>query len=224
MKSFGCRNVYYIRGVGVDTNRFHNIEIDRTEYRNSIGVSEDDIMVLAVGELSKRKNHKIIIEALSKINDSRFVLVICGKAMDGEGTFTQLKEMAEEKKVRVQFLGFRRDIPQITHCADIAVIPSLREGLGLAGIEALASGVPVVGAAVQGIKDYVIDGQTGYLCDPENAADFARYIRLLSDSVLREKMKPQCIQKAEDFSMQVSYRQVAEIYNELLADKGMSRS
>lgn len=86
--------------------------------------------------------------------------------MSNLGTYDFLKKYAVEKNVRVIFLGFRKDIPEINRCADIAVLPSLREGLGLAGIEALASGVPVVGSDVQGIKDYVVDGETGYLCAP----------------------------------------------------------
>lgn len=74
------------------------------------------------------------------------------KAMSNLGTYDFLKKYAVEKNVRVIFLGFRKDIPEINRCADIAVLPSLREGLGLAGIEALASGVPVVGSDVQGIE------------------------------------------------------------------------
>ena len=59
--------------------------------------------------------------------------------MTNFGTYDFLKKYAEEKNVRVKFLGFRKDIPELNKCADIAVLPSLREGLGLAGIEALAS-------------------------------------------------------------------------------------
>ena len=105
--------------------------------------------------------------------------------MTNFGTYDFLKKYAEEKNVRVKFLGFRKDIPELNKCADIAVLPSLREGLGLAGIEALASGVPVIGSRVQGIKDYVIDGKTGYLCSPLNADEFADKIKLLSDVNLR---------------------------------------
>ena len=89
-----------------------------------------------MGELSERKNHRVIIEALSKLEDERYVFLICGKAMTNFGTYDFLKKYAEEKNVRVKFLGFRKDIPELNKCADIAVLPSLREGLGLAGIEA----------------------------------------------------------------------------------------
>lgn len=218
MKSLGCKHVYHINGVGVNTKRFHNVEIDRTAYRNEIGIANEDIMVLAVGELSERKNHKVIVEALAELADQRYVLVICGKAMVGEGTGPQLKRLAKEKNVRLVLLGFRQDIPQLTCCADVAVLPSLREGLGLAGVEALAAGLPVVGASVQGIKDYVIDGKTGFLCDPRNPGDFAGYLRTLENPAIREKMRPYCIEKAEEFCTEVSHKQMKEIYSQILRD------
>ena len=107
MKKMACKNVYHINGVGVDTSRYHECQIDRDRYRESLGLSENDIAILEVGELSTRKNHKVIIEALSKINDKHYVFLICGKAMSNSGTYDFLKKYAEEKNVRVIFLGFR---------------------------------------------------------------------------------------------------------------------
>ena len=128
-------------------------------------------------------------------------------------------QVSEEKNVRVIFLGFRKDIPEINRCADIAVLPSLREGLGLAGIEALASGVPVVGSNVQGIKDYVIDGKTGYLCSPRDADAFADKIQLLSDKEARFSMRKACVEKAEEFRLDISHQQMKNIYKNLLREQ-----
>ena len=219
MKKMACKNVYHINGVGVDTSRYHECQIDRDRYRESLGLSESDIAILEVGELSTRKNHKVIIEALSKINDKHYVFLICGKAMSNSGTYDFLKKYAEEKNVRVIFLGFRKDIPEINRCADIAVLPSLREGLGLAGIEALASGVPVIGSDVQGIKDYVIDGKTGYLCSPRDADAFADKIQLLSDKEARFSMRKACVEKAEEFRLDISHQQMKNIYKNLLREQ-----
>lgn len=116
-------------------------------------------------------------------------------------------------------MGFRKDIPEINRCADIAVLPSLREGLGLAGIEALASGVPVVGSNVQGIKDYVIDGKTGYLCSPRDADAFADKIQLLSDKEARFSMRKACVEKAEEFRLDISHQQMKNIYKNLLHEQ-----
>lgn len=223
MKKMACKNVYHINGVGVDTSRYHECKIDREAYRKSLGLSEDDIAILEVGELSVRKNHKVIINALAKLNDRRYVFLVCGKAMTNCGTYDFLRKYADEKKVRVIFLGFRKDIPEINHCADIAVLPSLREGLGLAGIEALASGVPVVGSKVQGIKDYVVDGETGYLCAPTDANAFAEKIKLLSDREVRTSMQKACVEKAEEFRLEISHQQMTDIYKELLSGQEKSK-
>ncbi|MBB5264177.1 glycosyltransferase involved in cell wall biosynthesis [Catenibacillus scindens] len=219
VKKMKCKKVYHINGVGVDTNIYHNVNIDHNEYRKKIGIKNDDLMVLSVGELSLRKNQQIIIKALSEIGDPHYVFVICGKAMVGEGTTDLLQKLAHDLNVRLILLGFRRDIPEITHCADIVVLPSLREGLGLAGIEALASGVPVVGSNVQGIKDYVINGKTGYLCNPMDAHAFAEKIQLLSDMKIRNSMSKSCVEKAEEFRTQVSWDQMEKIYKEIINTK-----
>ena len=125
-----------------------------------------------------------------------------------------LLKFAEEKEVDLRLLGFRYDIPEIIRCSDIGVLPSLREGLGLFGIQSLASGVPVVGSRVQGIRDYILEGKTGYLCEPTDAEAFGRAIQklaLLSD-VQRERMKTECKKKAREFSSEVSI--VGEMQNE----------
>ena len=67
MKKMRCKNVYHINGVGVDTSRYHECQIDRETYRKSLGLSENDIAILEVGELSTRKNHKVIIDALENL-------------------------------------------------------------------------------------------------------------------------------------------------------------
>lgn len=216
MQCMKRKNIFYINGVGVETDRFRNVCIDKSEYRNQIGVLDDEIMILSVGELSERKNHQIVIKAMAEIKNGKYVFVLCGKAMEGKGTYNDLCSLAEQLGVRTIFLGFRQDIPEITYCADIAILPSVREGLGLAGIEALAAGVPVIGADVQGIRDYVIDGKTGFLCNPMDYFQIAERIIELSDANIRKYMKPFCIEKAEEFSTQISHKQMSNIYHELL--------
>ena len=157
--------------------RFANLRINRDEYRASFGVNSKDHMVLAVGELSSRKNQKIIIEALGTLDrKEQYIFVICGTAVVNSTIEEELKETASRLGVRIFLAGHRLDIPEINACADVAVIPSVREGFGMTGVEALASGVPVVGSDVQGIREYVIPGKTGYLCDPYDAHQFAEAI------------------------------------------------
>lgn len=213
-----CKEVFYIHGVGVNTEKYRNVKIDRDSYRESIGVSPEDIMVLSVGELSDRKNHRIVIEAIAKLhNKDRYVYVICGNGING-GTGAQLKALADQLGVRLHLLGFRSDIPEITACSDIGAIPSTREGLGLAGIQSLAAGVPVLGSDVQGIKDYVVDGETGFLCDAYKAETFTDGILRYEKRTEAEKkqMSACCKEMAERFDLSVSRQEMGSIYTQIL--------
>lgn len=214
-KKMYCKDVRYMNGVGVETDKFINCNIQRSNYRKYIGVNKDDLMILSIGELSKRKNHKIIIKALGKLNRKDVVFVICGNAITEEATTDELKKLAEENDVKLLLLGLRKDIPEIIKCADIGVISSIREGLGLAGIEMLSGGIPLVASNVHGIKDYVENKKNGYLCNPYSEEEFAEAISKLFDYKIREKMKNSCINSAKRFDNSISYRQISEIYKEI---------
>ena len=213
--SMHCDTVRYINGVGVDTNRFISCNIERDTYRELIGIKKDDLMVLAIGELSSRKNHQVVIKALGKLNIPNAVFVICGNAMTEKSTVEELKKLASENNVRLLLLGLRKDIPEIAKCADIGVIPSTREGLGLAGIEMLASGIPLVASRVHGIMDYMEDGKTGYLCDPYSENEFAKAISKLTNFELRNTMIENCINSSRKFDKLISYNQMRKIYEEI---------
>ena len=150
------------------------------------------------------------------MNDPKYVYVICGKIVPGEGTYDELKQMANDLNVRTIFLGYRTDIPQIAYSCDIGALPSTREGLGLAGIEMMAAGLPLVASNVHGIKDYVLDGLTGFSVDPYDAENFSNSIEKLSDCNIRKDMKANCCKKAEEFNMENSHLQRMKIYSEVL--------
>lgn len=216
-KIMHCSKVYYIPGVGVDTKRYTDIVINRNDYRKKLGIGKDDLLILAVGELSNRKNHQIIIKALSELKIQNAVFMICGNAMTSANTKDKLEEMAKESKVDLRLMGLRDDIPQICKCADIGVMPSTREGLGLSGIEMLAAGIPVVASNVHGIVDYIIDGEDGYLCAPDDAHAFAQAILKLRNEEKRKSMIDKCINIAKKFDKKYSYKKMRDIYEELLS-------
>lgn len=211
-----CKEVFYIPGVGVDTKKFINISINRNDYRKQLGISDDQILVLAIGELSKRKNHKIIIEALSLIKNPKIVFMICGNAMNNANTKDELIALAKKNNVDLRLMGLRKDIPQICKCADIGVLPSTREGLGLSGIEMLAAGLPIVASNVHGIVDYVKDGEDGYLCNPNNSKQFADSISKLMDINIRKKMISKCQLNSKRFDISESIKSMNDIYNKFI--------
>lgn len=212
-KKMYCKNVYHINGVGVDLEKFRNVTLDRNKYRKKIGVDQTDIMVLAIGELSKRKNQKVVLEALANINNPKFIFVHCGNAMNKSATTEELLNYAKENNIRIKLLGLRKDIPEICYCADVGTISSTREGLGLAGIEMIASGLPIVASNVHGILDYVQDGINGYLASPYSYSEFAEGI----NKVLNSKFdRDEVSNSVNKFDKKISFEQMRKIYQEIL--------
>lgn len=215
-KKMHCKKVFYIPGVGVDTKRFQDTIVDRSSYRKRLEISEGQLLILAVGELSRRKNHQIIIKALSKAKIPNAVFMICGNAMTSENTKDELEQLSQKSGVTLKLMGLHEDIPEICKCADIGVMPSTREGLGLSGIEMLAAGLPVIASNVHGIVDYIKDGVDGYLCDPFDEDSFAEAIKKLSDPDVRKSMIANCVKAAEPFDIKYSRKAMQDIYSEML--------
>ena len=185
-KTFHCPRVEHINGIGVDLERM-KFTCTREEKRAELGVAEDEIVLLSVGELQTRKNHEAMIRALARLKDPSVKYIICGR---GE-LLEQLQDLVRDLGIaqQVQFLGYRLDIPDIMNAADIYGHPSKREGLGLACLEAMNVGLPLVTSNVQGIPDYVENGVTGFLCGPTDVDKFAEHLDILiKDESLRRKI------------------------------------
>lgn len=216
-KTFYCKKVRYIPGVGVDIKTISNIEVDKEAYKESIGIPRDCVMLLSIGELIERKNHEVIVKALGKLKNSGIYYVICGKGPLKEYLYALAKKEGIENNVI--FLGFRTDIPELCKTADISVFPSKIEGLGLAGIEAMAAGVPLVSSNVHGILDYVVDGKTGYACKPDDVDGFKNAIdKLASSKELRDSMRYACLKAVEPFEKNNALNAMWNIYKEVLEE------
>ena len=183
-KNFHSKEVRYIHGIGVDTNRLTSNEL-QSDIRKEIGVPEDTFLMLSVGELLPRKNQQIIIRALGLLKDKSIHYILCGKGKQ----LSDLQKLAKENNVedQVHFLGYRKDVLNIYGQTDLLAFPSMREGLGLAGLEAMHCGLPLVTSNTSGPRDYMENGKTGYMFDPYDAEGFAEGIRKLNeDAELRK--------------------------------------
>ena len=184
---FHAKSKYLIPGIGVDFSKYEqSFEKQKIEsFRKELGISKNDIVIACVGELSKRKNHKAVIEALKQLNNDKIHLLLCG-----EGELEDyLKKLTKRLNLfnNVHFLGFRRDVNFVLQCSDLFVFPSLWEGLGLAGLEAMHSRLIAIGSDRQGIRDYIIDGETGLLFDPTNYKQLADCIQRSIDMAQESK-------------------------------------
>ena len=188
--------IEHIDGIGVDFSHRESV-VSREEKRTQLGITDSDILVLSVGELQKRKNHEVIIKAIAKINNPDIKYIICGQGVLEKYLLKLTSSLDLQKQVFL--LGYRQDIPEIMSACDIFAHPSVREGLGLASLEAMASGLPLITSNVQGVPDYVENGVTGYMCNPKDVDAYAENMnKLVYDKSLRETIgttNTTCVQK-----------------------------
>ena len=182
------RGQFTIFHKGIDTERFSP--------RVSNGGSDSgDLTVGTAASITPRKGHEYLVDAASRLlerrDDVRFM--IAGEvANESDREYEQaLKRRIERAgiKDRIQFLGWVEDMPTYLDSLDVFVLPSLNEGIPGAVREALSMAVPVVATDVGGTAEVVVDGETGYLVQPEDGEQLAEAIELLlDDRDRRERM------------------------------------
>jgi glycosyltransferase involved in cell wall biosynthesis len=137
-----------------------------------------------VARLAPQKGHRVLFDALPAVRASLPDVMVRLIGHEELSTAAELREYATMRGVAdlVRFEGFRADIPQVMADLDVFVLPSLWEGFGLVLVEAMAAGRPVVASAVGPIPEIVIDGETGLLVPPDDAAALAdAIVRLLRE-------------------------------------------
>lgn len=210
-KKMKAKKIEYVPGVGVDTQKFSNIVIDKVEKRKELALSQNNIVLLSVGELNKNKNHEVIIRALAKLNSPNIHYIIAGRG-NLESYLNELsKELNVEKQVHL--LGYRKDISQLYNISDIFCFPSYREGLSLALMEVMASGLAVVCSDIRGNCDLIKDQKGGYRCNPSDIDEFVRYIdELVKDNEKRKNMAIYNKEVINEFSIDVVKDNMKTIY------------
>ena len=151
----------------------------------------DSKKIITVSRLVKKNGVGDLIEAMSGIRSELpdYRLQIIGSGPLEKKLKLQVKNLNLEDGI--EFLGeISNDLlPEYLSVADIFVRPSLSEGLGISFLEAMASGVPIIGTPVGGITDFLKDGETGLFCKVSDPKDLAeKIIRMLKDKQLREKI------------------------------------
>lgn len=168
----GCTE--YIPGVGIDVLKYTTCAVDRSTLKRKLGMQTDDFVIVSVGEVNSNKNHEVIIKAIAKLKQSNIKYIICGRGPLQEEMKKMSQQLGLEEQIYV--LGYCDNVNDYLHIADAFAFPSKREGLGLAALEAMAAGLPLITSNIHGIKDYSIDGVTGFSCGAEDVDGFARSI------------------------------------------------
>lgn len=214
-QKFYAGKTVLIPGVGIDLDKFQKKEPARQEIRNKLGIPESKIILMSVGELTKRKNHMVVIEALARLKEYNILYVICG---DGP-LKAQLRAKAEELGVRdrLKLLGFRKDIAELHKAADIFVFPSLQEGLPVAVMEAMASGLPIVASKIRGNEDLISNNQGGFLVKPKDSEQVAKAIeKMIQNPKKRGKMEERNLENIAKYGQETVLQKMDEFFNEIV--------
>ena len=116
---------------------------------------------------------------------------------------------------RVHLLGFRNDVADLYHAADICVFPSIREGLGLAAIEGMACGLPLVCADNRGTRDYAINGENAIVCRHDAIDEFAQAVKTIAtDKNMSENMGKLNFEKSQKYDVNNVITYMKKIYGE----------
>lgn len=211
-KYFHAKKNIQIPGVGVDTKKFaYHSEVGKKE---ELGISEDKFILLSVGELLPRKNHRIVIEALHKLNNKSIVYLLAGKGEKQEEYENLTKNYGLENNIKI--LGFRNDVIDLCMIADCFIHPSIREGLGIAPLEAMAAGLPLITADINGMKDYTEDGFSGCCVDPTNVNQMAEAIsKMFMDKDFRKQCGKNNIETVKAYDISRSNEVMSDIYMRL---------
>lgn len=211
-KKFKLKNngkVYYVPGVGIDLSQYCSNRQIRLEKRIELGLKDDDIALISMGDLIERKNYSVAIKAVAKIGNPHFHYFICGQGPDGD----KLVILADILGVKdqVHFLGFRTDVKELLQATDIFLFTSLQEGLPRSLMEAMASGLPCIASRIRGNTDLLNDSNGGILCD--SVEDYVTAInRIVSDPALRKNMRINNLEAIHHYSVDVVANKLKNIY------------
>lgn len=227
-KMFFAKRTIYMPGVGIDLGKFRCNK--DSHFREKLGIPDNAVLLFSAGELNQNKNHGSVIKALAeiliKIRKKNIYYVIAGQGELKE----ELQKLINESGLseRVFLLGFRNDIADIYNAADIYILPSLREGLNVSLMEAMASGLPCICGNIRGNVDLIdemksscfADGYTGLgggiFFDPTSVEDIKDKIGklLLLSNAERKAMGRYNLQKVRKFDKNIVEKVIFGVYEE----------
>ncbi len=211
--------VVYIKGVGVDTSYFNPARFTLEEaekYRKVFELITENFVMISVAELIKRKNIEDIITSVGMLVKTKAKLLVVGDGILRK----ELTNFAKEKGLNesILFLGRRNDVPNLLQISDVLVFTSHHEGLPKAVMEAMAMEKPVVAYNIRGVRDLVVDGETGFLVPYRNVQQLAeKVLYLMNNPEIARKMGRKGRERIEkEFSIEKIKAEMSNLYREIL--------
>lgn len=212
-KSWNTCRVECVAGIGVHTEEFRSEIVDKKKCREEFGFKDDDFVFMSTGQISVRKNHEVIIRAISEIKNRKVKYLIVGFGELQEKLKTLVKELDIED--RVVFAGYRGDVKRLLHAVDGFAFPSLQEGLPVALMEAMSVGLPIVCSNIRGNVDLIENGKGGFLLDCHDVHGFAEDMTKIASGKCKD-MGNENIKNMKKFDIEAVNEHMGRLYSELL--------
>jgi len=210
----------------VDIGNFDSTSIGKEEkvnLRKELNISEDDIVLGAVGNISWVKGYENLIVSMGtlKKKHKRLKLLIIGKILSTQlGYYKRLKRLVSSLGLErdIYFLGIREDIPQLLSLMDIFIMPSITEGTPLSIIEAMSMKLPVIASRVGGIPEVISEEKTGLLVTPGKPDEITdAVLNLLEYPKTRKEMGVRAREAVEKkFSLERCVSEHEKLYKKLM--------
>lgn len=213
--------LWQIPGIGIDTDTFRAANpAERNDNRKKHGIGEDHFLLLSVGELNENKNHSAILSAIQLLKEQHLLpsnlrYGICGDGFLGE----KLNQIVLDYGLQdvVYLFGYCTDVRNYLCMADAVAFPSMREGLGMAALEALSMGIPVLAADNRGTREYMHPGENGFVCKWSDIKQFSTELLQLYEMPQEElvQMQRKCRDSVAAFSRENARVIMKTIYQEI---------
>lgn len=225
-QGIGRPEQYVVVPSGVPTAELRGRAPARSQARARLGVGPEDFVVVGVGRLVYVKGFELLVAALPRVLGdvpaTRVILLGHGPERAALERQASALGVADRLRLEGEVSGADGRLLDYLAAADVCAAPSRNEGMGRALVEAMAIGLPVVGAAVGGIPAVIGDDEAGRLVPPDDPEALARaLVELGRDASLRAKVGEAARARAERFSTAVSEARLLALYTALASDKGL---
>ena len=205
-----CHDIQYVPGVGIDPKKFDfkMTKKEKHELRASLGLKDNDFVMIFPAELSKRKNQLWLIRALEPLfkKQKQIHLLLPGRDnLNGE-----CQKIAKELDIsgQIHFLGYRNDIPKLLKISDMSISSSKQEGLPINIIEALYNNLPVIARNCRGIIDIIGKCQKcAIYTNGQQLVDAVEEMRKKRQSNINNKTN------LEEYKLSIVLDKIASIYS-----------
>lgn len=214
IKSIKPKTIVINNGINID--KFYNtkpVDDIKTGITGITGIPDDAKLFACVARFEKIKNHETLINIFRKVDENIHLILV------GEGSIkNEMESLVQQYSLqdRIHFSGVRNDIAEILKACAGFILLSSWEGFGLAAVEAMACGIPVILSNVPGLNQFVNNNDVGFLVDPDNENDIIEKIHfIVNNAVIANKMGQNAKEAAKSYSLEKMADEYIKVYHQM---------